>query len=43
MSFIVFFSFSWFRRKIYESFLLIHIILSVVLIVALFQCVPLDQ
>ncbi len=25
MSFIVFFSFSWFRRKIYESFLLIHI------------------
>ncbi|KAL7897248.1 ferric reductase like transmembrane component domain-containing protein [Trichoderma sp. SZMC 28014] len=37
MSFIVFFSFSWFRRKIYESFLLIHIILSVVLIVALFH------
>ncbi|KAL7808709.1 ferric reductase NAD binding domain-containing protein [Trichoderma gracile] len=36
MSFIVFFSFSWFRRKIYESFLLIHIVLSVVVIVALF-------
>ncbi|PTB72244.1 hypothetical protein M440DRAFT_1472909 [Trichoderma longibrachiatum ATCC 18648] len=36
MSFIVFFSFSWFRRMIYESFLLIHIVLSVVVIVALF-------
>ncbi|TFB00153.1 Ferric reductase transmembrane component 3 [Trichoderma ghanense] len=36
MSVIVFFSFSWFRRKIYESFLLIHIVLSVVVIVALF-------
>jgi ferredoxin-NADP reductase len=43
MSFIVLFSFSWFRRKIYESFLLIHIILSVVLIVALFQYVLHDQ
>lgn len=43
MSFIVLFSFSWFRRKIYESFLLIHIILSVVLIVALFQYVLPDQ
>ncbi|KAL6904502.1 ferric reductase like transmembrane component domain-containing protein [Trichoderma evansii] len=37
MSFIVLFSFSWFRRKIYESFLLIHITLSVVVIVALFH------
>ncbi|KAL7926928.1 ferric reductase like transmembrane component domain-containing protein [Trichoderma austrokoningii] len=36
MSFIVLLSFSWFRRKIYESFLLIHIVLSVVVIVALF-------
>lgn len=36
MSFIVLFSFSWFRRKIYESFLLIHITLSIVVIIALF-------
>ncbi|KAL7786013.1 ferric reductase like transmembrane component domain-containing protein [Trichoderma afarasin] len=36
MSILVFSSFSWFRRRIYDSFLLLHILLSVVLIVALF-------
>ncbi|PNP51817.1 hypothetical protein THARTR1_07586 [Trichoderma harzianum] len=36
MSLLVFSSFSWFRRRIYDSFLLLHILLSVVLIVTLF-------
>ncbi|KAH8897703.1 hypothetical protein GQ53DRAFT_712143 [Thozetella sp. PMI_491] len=36
MSLIVFFSFMWFRTKSYEVFLLIHIVLSVAVIVALF-------
>lgn len=36
MSLIVFFSFSWFRRLFYDSFLLVHIVLSVMTIVALF-------
>ncbi|KAL7906087.1 ferric reductase like transmembrane component domain-containing protein [Trichoderma velutinum] len=36
MSFLVFFSFSWFRRRLYDSLLLLHITLSIVLVVALF-------
>lgn len=36
MSFLVFFSFRFFRHKSYELFLLIHILLSVVTIITLF-------
>ncbi len=36
MSFIILFSFSFFRSKLYENFLLIHIVLSVLLIVFLY-------
>ena len=36
MSLIVLFSFRWFRHKIYESFLILHIIFSIVTIVGLF-------
>ncbi|OAA60317.1 serine/threonine-protein kinase [Niveomyces insectorum RCEF 264] len=36
MSFIILFSFSYFRTKFYENFLLVHIVLSVLLIVFLY-------
>jgi len=36
MSFLVLFSFPWFRVKLYESFLIIHIVLSIVTLVGLF-------
>ncbi len=35
MSLLVFFSFSWFQKKIYEYFLLVHIILAVVTIIGM--------
>lgn len=35
MSFLVFFSFSWFQKKIYEYFLLFHIIMAVFTIVGM--------
>ena len=36
MSIVCFFSFMWFRRKTYELFLLVHIVLSAVMILGLF-------
>ena len=36
MSFSVLFSFAWFRVKMYESFLIVHIVLSIVTLVGLF-------
>lgn len=36
MSFIVLFSFSYFRNKLYENFLIVHIVLSVLLLVFLY-------
>jgi hypothetical protein len=42
MSLIVFSSIMWFRKKGYEIFLLIHIVLSAVIIAALFWYVLTD-